>query len=93
LEQSPQTSWILTDGHAGNVRQARALAAALGLPSREWTLQPRAPWRWLAPRRLPGAALGFDCLLPRALGATGPLGPVVVAASAFAGSSVSAVSS
>ena len=39
---------MLTDGNAGNVRQARALAAALGRPAREWVLRPRAPWRWLA---------------------------------------------
>jgi mitochondrial fission protein ELM1 len=54
------TAWILSDGHAGNARQAQALAAALGIDApREWTLQPRAPWRWLAPRRLPGAASAF----------------------------------
>ena len=52
---SPE-AWTLTDGHAGNRRQAGALAAALGGAVREVVLQPRAPWRWLAPRRLPGAA-------------------------------------
>lgn len=52
-------TWTLSDGHAGNVRQVRALAAALGLAATEWTLQPRAPWRWLAPRCLPGAAAAF----------------------------------
>lgn len=51
--------WTLSDGHAGNVRQARALAAALGLPTRDWTLHARAPWRWAAPRRLPGAERAF----------------------------------
>ncbi|MGQ4584721.1 ELM1/GtrOC1 family putative glycosyltransferase [Lysobacter sp. F60174L2] len=50
---------MLTDGNAGNVRQARALAAALGRPAREWVLQARAPWRWLAPRALPGAGFAF----------------------------------
>lgn len=49
-------AWTLTDGHAGNRRQAGALAAALGGTAREVVLQSRAPWRWLAPRRLPGAA-------------------------------------
>ena len=53
-------TWTITDGNAGNLRQAQALAAALGRPARDWTLQPRAPWRWAAPRRLPFAAGGFD---------------------------------
>ena len=52
---SPET-WVLSDGHAGNVRQASALAGALGVQARAWTLQTQAPWRWFAPRRLPGSA-------------------------------------
>ncbi|WP_372018258.1 mitochondrial fission ELM1 family protein [Pseudoxanthomonas sp. 10H] len=52
-------AWLLTDGHAGNVRQAAALAGALGLGASAPALVPRAPWRWLAPRRLPGAAQAF----------------------------------
>ncbi len=53
-------AWTLTDGHAGNIRQAEALAKALGLaPARSWTLQVRSPWRWTAPRRLPGANHAF----------------------------------
>lgn len=55
---SAQT-WTLSDGHAGNRRQATALAAALGEPARDWTLASRAPWRWWAPRRGPGAAQAF----------------------------------
>ncbi|MCF7751943.1 mitochondrial fission ELM1 family protein [Bacillus subtilis subsp. subtilis] len=52
--------WTITDGHAGNVRQAVALASALKLGAhRPLVLSPRAPWRWLAPRWLPGAAGGF----------------------------------
>lgn len=54
-------TWLLTDGHAGNVRQAEALARALGLPvASSQVLEPAAPWRWFAPRTLPGAgrALG-----------------------------------
>lgn len=60
-EFSPIT-WTLSDGHAGNVRQTQALASALGLTPREWVLTPRAPWRWVSPRRLPGSsrALGED---------------------------------
>lgn len=41
--------WVLTDGAAGNVRQAEALAAALGLPGWRRDLDLRAPWSWLAP--------------------------------------------
>ncbi|WP_123771179.1 mitochondrial fission ELM1 family protein [Vulcaniibacterium tengchongense] len=59
--------WTLTDGHAGNRRQAEALAAALGGEQRRWTLQPRAPWRWWAPRRGPGAAAAFGAGFARAL--------------------------
>lgn len=52
--QQPATSvCTLTDGHAGNVRQARALVRAMGLDATEITLHPRAPWRWWAPRRGP----------------------------------------
>jgi mitochondrial fission protein ELM1 len=55
---SPRTC-TLTDGHAGNVRQALALARALGRVADEIVLLPRAPWRWFAPRRLPGASQSF----------------------------------
>lgn len=70
MEQSPQDAggtWALSDGRAGNARQALALAAALdacacagaGAGIRERTLRPRPPWRWAAPRRLPGADAAF----------------------------------
>ena len=37
-------TWTLSDGHAGNVRQARALAVALGhAGAHDWQLRPRAP--------------------------------------------------
>ena len=49
----------LTDGHAGNVRQAQSLARALGGEAREAVLSPRVPWRWVAPRLLPGATHAF----------------------------------
>ncbi|PPJ41389.1 MULTISPECIES: mitochondrial fission ELM1 family protein [unclassified Pseudoxanthomonas] len=55
---SPRTC-TFTDGHAGNVRQALALARALGRVADEIVLLPRAPWRWFAPRRLPGASQSF----------------------------------
>ena len=57
---APAAVWTLSDGHAGNARQVHALAQALGIePIRDWVLQSRAPWRWLAPRRLPGGAAAF----------------------------------
>jgi mitochondrial fission protein ELM1 len=49
----------LHDGRAGNTRQAVALARALDAHAGDCTLHPRAPWRWLAPRLLPGAAGAF----------------------------------
>ncbi|MEG3792345.1 mitochondrial fission ELM1 family protein [Lysobacter sp. CCNWLW3] len=60
---------ILSDGHAGNVRQAQALAAALGRPAREFVLQARAPWTWAAPRRLPGAERAFGAAFADVLAA------------------------
>lgn len=62
-------AWTLSDGHAGNVRQVRALARALALPDAdvaEITLHARAPWRWLAPRRLAGAERAFGADFARA---------------------------
>ncbi|MGO1720586.1 MAG: mitochondrial fission ELM1 family protein, partial [Luteimonas sp.] len=62
------TAWALTDGHAGNLRQALSLAAALGHDAaRNWRLMPRAPWRWAAPRALPGARHAFGGDFARAL--------------------------
>jgi mitochondrial fission protein ELM1 len=49
----------LHDGRAGNARQAVALARALDAGAGECVLRPDAPWRWLAPRALPGAAGAF----------------------------------
>lgn len=52
----PATCWMLHDGAAGNRRQAVALADALELPSREWSLDAAGVARWLAPRRWPALA-------------------------------------
>src|SRR5690606_33786551 len=41
---SPQI-WALSDGRAGNARQAEAMAAALGAATRTLYLEPRAPGR------------------------------------------------
>lgn len=66
---STAATWILTDGHAGNQRQANALTQALGRPAIDWTLSPRAPWRWASPRCLPGAGQAFGPEFVRARGA------------------------
>ena len=57
----------LSDGRAGNARQARALAEALDADTRTLELQPRAPWRWLAPHRLPGSGHAFGTEFAQAL--------------------------
>lgn len=50
-------TWIFTDGHAGNVRQACALSEAMGVTdSVAVELQPSPMARTLAPRLWPGAA-------------------------------------
>ena len=41
--------WVVTDGAAGNERQAVALAQALDLAPEVLRVALRAPWRWLAP--------------------------------------------
>jgi mitochondrial fission protein ELM1 len=53
----PETAsiWVITDGAAGNERQALALAGRLGGAARVWQLEPSAPWSWLAPHLLFGA--------------------------------------
>ena len=52
--------WALSDGHAGNARQATALAAALGETSLEAiVLQPSLAARAFAPRRYPLLARPF----------------------------------
>lgn len=69
MEQSLQSlsTWTITDGNAGNLRQARALADALHRPAIDRTLQARAPWRWVAPHRLPWAANAWGEAFARAL--------------------------
>ncbi len=41
------------------MRQARALADALKLPTHDLVVKPRAPWRWFAPRMFGNAARAF----------------------------------
>jgi len=60
--------WTLADDRAGNVRQALALAGALGHgASRHWSLQARRPWRWVAPRRWPLSSRAFGADFAHAL--------------------------
>lgn len=61
---SPQTStlpacWVITDGTAGNRRQAEALADALPLRSRLLQVRLRQPWAVAAPRLTVAAAHGI----------------------------------
>ncbi|KAF1687249.1 nucleoside-diphosphate sugar epimerase [Pseudoxanthomonas broegbernensis] len=68
LQQSSEIdAWLLTDGHAGNLRQAQALARALQAETTTPALAPAAPWRWLAPRRPPGADHAFGPAFAREL--------------------------
>ncbi|MET0288555.1 MAG: mitochondrial fission ELM1 family protein [Pseudoxanthomonas sp.] len=69
-ETTPPTAsrWLLSDGHAGNVRQVDALAFALGnATDKHWTLESRRPWRWAAPRVLPAAHRAFGAEFATAL--------------------------
>ena len=56
--------WAVTDGAAGNARQALALAQSLaecrGGSVEQVVVVGRYPWRAAAPRLLPGAAAHFD---------------------------------
>lgn len=65
---SRESCWVLTDGAAGNRRQALALAEALTPSIRELVVDLRAPWSWLAPRLFPGARMALgrneESLLP-----------------------------
>lgn len=59
MSHPPHSAWVISDGAAGNERQALALAAALDVPARVMTLPLRAPWAWFAPRRIPGGRLAL----------------------------------
>lgn len=49
----------ISDGHAGNARQAEAVGGALADDVTTFTLEPHLPWRWAAPRRWPGAERAY----------------------------------
>ncbi len=67
--RAPSATLAIHDGRAGNARQALALAHALDSRPSEITLEARAPWRWLAPRQLPGAGAAFGGALQAACNA------------------------
>jgi mitochondrial fission protein ELM1 len=52
--------WAISDGAAGNERQALALARAMGLDPQVLRIDLRAPWRWFAPRLAAGAQRAFE---------------------------------
>jgi mitochondrial fission protein ELM1 len=64
--------WILTDGAAGNERQARALAQAMQIEARTLRTGLRGPWAWFAPRLTAGLRIGVDADLRRCLHAPWP---------------------
>ena len=55
MSDASRTCWAISDGAAGNERQATALADALGLAARVVRVKVRQPWDWLAPRLAVGA--------------------------------------
>jgi uncharacterized protein len=77
MEQTPDFAldsaclWTLTDGNAGNLRQAQALARGLRFDgsAKHWKLVARAPWRWWAPRQGPAAEHAFGAAFAQALAA------------------------
>ena len=51
--------WVISDGAAGNERQALALAQAMRLTPAVAQVPLRAPWSWFAPRLARGARLAL----------------------------------
>ena len=64
--------WVISDGAAGNERQARALADAMQLAAQVVRVRAYPPWRWFAPRLALASHLGFPSELRRALHAPWP---------------------
>lgn len=65
--------WAVSDGAAGNERQAVALARALGCGEpRVLRLAARAPWKWFSPRLVAASRLAFGRDFARALRAPPP---------------------
>lgn len=64
--------WIVTDGVAGNERQARALAQAMQVEADVLYAGLSGPWAWFAPRLHAGLRFGVDAALRRRLHAPWP---------------------
>ncbi|TDR42437.1 hypothetical protein DFR29_10820 [Tahibacter aquaticus] len=62
MPETATTCWVITDGAAGNERQALALAESLAVATRVWQVEPAPPWSWLAPRLLAGAVSALPAL-------------------------------
>lgn len=62
----------MTDGAAGNERQARALVQALQIEAQTLRTGLRGPWAWFAPRLTAGLRIGADADLRRRLHAPWP---------------------
>ncbi|APO97464.1 mitochondrial fission ELM1 family protein [Xanthomonas vesicatoria] len=61
-------TWALSDGRAGNARQAEALARALQSEAfQPIHLHAQPPWCWTAPRLLPGTHAAFGAAFARQL--------------------------
>ena len=69
---APRRALVLSDGAAGNENQALALAHALAAEADIVRLQPRWPWRAVAPRLLPAAEHAFGAPFIRHLRAPWP---------------------
>ena len=63
---------MISDGAAGNERQALALAGAMQLAARVVRVRAHPPWRWFAPRLGFASRHGFPAELRRALRAPWP---------------------
>lgn len=64
--------WIVTDGAAGNERQARALAQAMRVEADVLCAGLRGPWAWSAPRMTSGLGIGVASELRQRLRAPWP---------------------
>ncbi len=71
-EPVAEPAWVVTDGAAGNERQALALARAMGLNPRVFRVRPSPPWSWFAPRWRWGVALAVGRELRAALAERAP---------------------
>lgn len=68
----PPVGWIVTDGAAGNERQALALARAIRVEPEILRTGLHPPWSWFAPRLAAGLRLGVAAALRRCLHAPWP---------------------